>query len=349
MFDTLTPGGAGVVLACPDKFRGTVTAWEAAEAMVLGAGRHWFDGVAVPLADGGEGTLDVLALAGGSLQTTRVTGPLGQPVAADWLLFGRTAYIEMARASGLALAGGATGNDPLTATTRGTGELIATAMLRGAKRVVVTLGGSATTDGGLGALEALEPHARLRGISLVVACDVETGFTDAASVFGPQKGATPAQVKLLTGRLERLADQYLADSGVDVRKIVGAGAAGGLAGGLATLGATLVSGFDLVAEAVGIDQHVSGTQLVVTGEGYCDAESFDGKVVGGVCALAAAAGVPVLVVAGDVDPEVRNLTIPGEVTFVSLVERFGAERAFAETANLIADVVASHLGDRAAP
>src|SRR6202011_2178639 len=156
----------------------------------------------------------------------------------EWLLAGRTAVIEMARASGLLLAGGPDGNDPMNATTRGTGELIAAAPAAGARRIIVGLGGSATTDGGHGALDVLRD--RLRGVELVVACDVTTRFADAAAEFCPQKGASPAQVALLQRRLERLADDYRTTTGVDVSELAGAGAAGGLAGGLATLGATLI-------------------------------------------------------------------------------------------------------------
>ena len=148
------------------------------------------------MSDGGEGLLDVL---GGANRTTIVTGPLGRPVEAAWRFEHRTAVIEMARASGLALAGGAEGNDPLAATTAGTGELIARAVEQGARRIIVGLGGSATTDGGLGAVEALPSPARLRTVELEVACDVRTRFVDAAAVFAPQKGAGPAQVDLLTG------------------------------------------------------------------------------------------------------------------------------------------------------
>ena len=129
-----------------------------------------------------------------------MSGPLGDPVDAQWLLVGDTAYIEMARASGLALVDGPSGNDPLGASTHGTGELIQAAVAAGARRVVTTLGGSATTDGGFGALRALEPLARLRGVRITVACDVETRFVDAAAVFAPQKGASPAQVEIVSGR-----------------------------------------------------------------------------------------------------------------------------------------------------
>src|SRR5205807_3040674 len=198
-----------------------------------------------PVADGGEGTLEAL---GGPTRRTTVRGPLGEPVEAEWRIEGEMAVVEMARASGLLVVGGAEANDPIHATTYGTGQLVAFAVDSGARRVLVGVGGSATTDGGLGAVTALEPHRRLRGREVVVACDVTTTFVDAAEVFAPQKGATPAQVALLKRRLERLAQVYVRDYGVDVRDIPGSGAAGGLAGGLAALGARLLPGFDVVAE-----------------------------------------------------------------------------------------------------
>ncbi len=221
------------VVAAPDKFRGTATAAEVASAIAEAVEALGHTCTTVPMADGGEGTLEVL---GGANRVTTVTGPLGRPVDASWRLDRRSAVIEMAQASGLELAGGAEGNDPIGATTSGTGELISIAVESGATRVLVGVGGSATTDGGLGALQALFPLQRLRGVELVVACDVRTSFVDAAAVFGPQKGASPSQVELLTRRLERLADVYVHDHGVDVRPLVGGGAAGGLAGGLAAAG-----------------------------------------------------------------------------------------------------------------
>src|SRR5690606_33658539 len=153
--------------------------------------------------------------------------------------------------------------DPIGATTAGTGELVAEAVEAGARRVIVTLGGSATTDGGYGALEALEPVQRLRGVRLEVACDVRTRFLDAAAVFAPQKGATPAQVKLLQGRLHRLAQVYRERFGVDVTELEGGGAAGGLAGGLAAVGAELRGGFDLVAEELDLAERLVDADLVV--------------------------------------------------------------------------------------
>ena len=195
---------------------------------------------------------------------------------------------------------------------------------------MVGLGGSASTDGGLGAIEALRSPARLRAVELEVACDVRTPFLDAATVFGPQKGATAAQVGLLTARLGSLAERYRRDYGVDVTELAGAGAAGGLAGGLAAIGGLLRPGFDLVAEHLDLEERLDGAAAVVTGEGYLDDQSFDGKVVGGVCELAARAGVAVVVVVGAVDPELGADLTPAGVQVMSLVERYGEHRARTE-------------------
>lgn len=334
------------VVAAPDKFRGTATAAEVAAAVGRAAAGLGWECDEVPLADGGEGLLDVL---GGANRTTTVTGPLGDPVEASWRLDRGTAVIEMARASGLLLAGGPDGNDPIAADTYGTGELIQHAVEAGASRIIVGLGGSATTDGGLGALRALHPLARLRGVELLVACDVRTRFLDAAECFGPQKGASRAQVRLLTNRLARLADVYRQDHGVDVTALPGAGAAGGLAGGLAAVGAQLLDGFALVAEEVALDEVIEGADLVVTGEGFLDEASFDGKVVGGVAEMAAGLGVPVVAVVGEeVDSDVVHDAVArsGLAEVVALVERCGRERAFEETASCVEEVTGGLLGAR---
>jgi glycerate kinase len=318
------------VVAAPDKLRGTASAATVARAIGNAAFELGWDWDEVPMADGGEGTLEAL---GGPNRTTTVTGPLGDPVAAAWRLDGRTAVVEMARASGLQLVGGADHNDPIAASTAGTGELIVEALDASARRIIVGLGGSATTDGGLAALQAMHPLSRLKGVDLIVACDSRVGFLDAATVFAPQKGATPAQVELLRRRLERLAQVYLAEHGVDVLALEGAGAAGGLAGGLAAAGGRLVSGFDLVAEEVGLDERIEGADLVITAEGFLDEQSFEGKVVGGVVELAGALDVPVVVVAGQVFEEVG-----GRVEAISLVERFGERRAHDEVSWCIEQV-----------
>ena len=323
------------VVAAPDTFRGTASARAVAEAVGRVAWEHGWDCDEVPVSDGGEGFLDAL---GGANRTVTVTGPLGDLVEAGWRLDGRRAVVEMAQASGLLLVDGPEGNDPVSASTYGTGEVISTAIEAGARRVLIGVGGSATTDGGLGALRALHPTARLRGIELVVACDVRTRFVDAAGVFAPQKGATAAQVQLLRRRLERLAQVYAEEHGVDVCELEGAGAAGGLAGGLAAVGAQLVEGFDVVADEVDLWGRIEGADLVITGEGFLDEQSFEGKVVGGVLALAEEAGVPVVAIAGEVLDEAA-----GKLDSVSLVERFGEERAMQDTVRCIEEVVADLL------
>jgi len=323
------------VLAAPDKFRGTATADDVAGAIAAAVEGRGGRTRRVPLSDGGEGFLDVF---GGANRTALVTGPSGQPVEAGWRLDGRRAVIEMARASGLVLAGGAAENDALAATTAGTGELIGAALDAGARKVIIGHGGSATTDGGLGAVKALSPVARLRGVELVAAVDVRTAFTRAAVEFGAQKGASAHQLDLLTRRLERLVQLYRSDFGVEVDVVPGAGAAGGLAGGLMALGAEIVSGFDLIAEELDLLGAMERVDLVVTGEGFVDGASFDGKVVGGVVNLASEVGVPVLVVAGEVFDE-----IPAGVDAVSLVERFGRERSMADPLGCVREVVDDHL------
>jgi glycerate kinase len=309
------------VLAAPDKFRGTLSAREAAGAIAAGAARAGWAAVELPHADGGEGTLEVL---GGGNRRTTVTGPLGDPVEAEWRLEGDgTAIVEAALACGLTIAGGPELNDPLAATSRGVGELVSAAIAEGAARVVVAVGGVASTDGGVGAVEVLPTPLP---VPLSVACDVTARFLEAAEVFAPQKGATPEQVLVLRDRLARL----------DVPDIPGSGAAGGLAGGLAAIGGRLLPGVDLVAERLDLDEHLVRADLVVTGEGRIDATSFTGKVVGRVLERAAASGIEALVVAGEVAPE-------APIDALSLVERYGPERALAETAKCLAELVENGL------
>ena len=291
------------------------------------------------MADGGEGTLDVL---GGPNRTTLVTGPLGQPVEAAWRLHRGVAVIEMARTSGLTLAGGPTKNDPLNATTRGVGELIDTALNAGAKKIIVCLGGSATTDGGLGAIKAIGTPARLLAVDFLVACDVDTLFTDAAKVFAPQKGATAAQVGMLTGRLEQLAQRYERDYDINVARMPGSGAAGGLAGGLAALGAKLIPGFDIVAEENGFDEAVKEHDLVITGEGLLDDTSFDGKVVGSVCDYAQDAKKRTLAIVGDID-EAMDSSLRAEIETISITEMFGAEMALQQVLRCVEDATTDVL------
>lgn len=333
-----------VAVVCPDKFRGTLTAAEAAAALARGLERTGFEVRLVPLADGGEGTLDaLLAARGGGRRRAVVCGPLGQPAEAEWaVLPDGTAVVESARASGLTLAGPV--NDPLAATSRGTGELIAAALRSGARSVLVAAGGSAMTDGGLGAVDAL--GWSLRGARVTVACDTETDFLEAAAAFGPQKGATAAQVALLTRRLGRLAGIYRERTGVDVTTLRHAGAAGGLAGGLAAIGARLESGFEVVATAARLEAALVGADLVVTGEGRLDRSSLGGKVVGGV--LAWTGGEPATVprravVAGQVDDDARSAIGP-DVLVLALTDRVWSAGEAWSRAGLLAEEAAVEVG-----
>ncbi len=322
------------VVAAPERFGDAASASEVAAAIARAARRTGWECDEAPVADGGEGILDAL---GGSVRRTRVKGPLGEAVTAEWRLSGATAVIETAQAAGLALVGGAEWNDPMRASTAGVADLITAAVSSGARRVVVGVGGSATTDGGLGCLRALDSR-RLRGVELVVACDVATTFLDAARQFAEQKGAGPAQVAMLDRRLQRLAQLYQDEHGVDVWDIPGSGAGGGLAGGLAALGASLVPGFELVADSIDLAGRIAKADLVVSGEGFVDEQSFEGKPVGGVVDLCREAGVPVAVVAGEVFGDHQLVTI-------SLVESHGREQAEARPVACVEEAVGDYLRD----
>ena len=335
-----------VVLA-PDKFRGTADAASVAAAMGGAAAGLGWEVTAIPMSDGGEGLLDACATAYPGLTTTTVTGPAGRPVAAEWRYGDDTAVIESARASGLTLAGGAEGNDPVAATSEGTGELIVAAarQVGPGGTVVVGLGGSASTDGGIGAVRAVEQAGGLAGTTLVVAYDVDVPFADAAPLFAPQKGAGPDEVAVLVRRLDQVADEYRRRYGVDVAGLAGAGAAGGLGGGLAALGARLQSGYGLVRDLVGLVDALAHADRVVTGEGALDVTSFAGKVVGGVIDDARGRGLPTLVVAGRCTPGGENQAVAAGCDVVSLVERFGPGPAVSDTAACVAAATAAWLGE----
>jgi glycerate kinase len=290
------------VLVAPDSFRGTFTAGEVAAA--VGRGLEG-DGVPVdlcPVADGGEGTLAaLLEPLGAELRQATVSDPLGRPVEASFgLAAGRgrrstvTALVEMAAASGLGLVDERE-RDPLAASTTGTGELILAAVAAGALEVLVAVGGSATTDGGAGAIRAITAAGGLGRARLTVLCDVRTPFEDAARVFAPQKGAGGADVRRLTRRLHALARRLPRDP----RGVPMTGAAGGLAGGLwAEFGAELVAGGSFVLDAVGFDARMRAARAVVTGEGRLDRQSLAGKLVSEVATRARQAGVPCYAVVG---------------------------------------------------
>ncbi len=293
------------------------------------------------MSDGGEGLLEAL---GGEVRTTVVTGPLGRPVKAEWRMRDRTAVVEMSRAAGRSLVPRPRGDDPMRAETTGVGQLLLAARDAGARRIVVGCGGSATTDGGLGAYEAVGSAAAMTGVEVTVACDVTTAFTDAARLFGRQKGATHDQIATLTRRLVDLADRYRRETGVDVTGVPGAGAAGGLAGGLLALGARIEPGFDLVARLTDLAERIRRSDLVVTGEGHVDPPSFDGKVPGGVLTLAREGDppVPVVCIAGGADGALVARP-PKGMDIVSLTARFGRADARGRTVELIGLVTAEFV------
>jgi glycerate kinase len=326
------------VLIAPDKFKGTLSARQAADAIAAVVEGYGGTAEVVPVADGGEGTVDAF---GGANRASQVTGPLGTPVNAQWRLSpDGTAIIESAAASGLVIAGGAERNNPMGATTRGTGELIAEALDAKAREVLVGMGGSASTDGGLGALDALESYLPFRRGHVQVITDVTTPFRDAAMVFGLQKGATAAQIPILTERLKAIAGQLHESFGVDVWELPGSGASGGLSGGLAAAGASLVGGAELIAERLGLRAHLERCDLVVTGEGQFDSTSLSGKGPGLVAEEARRRDIPLLVIAGAIAPEVRA-TYPA----VSLVELVGRDRALVDPVGSIEVAAAEGLRD----
>jgi len=278
---------------CPDGFKETFSAREVAAAVSAEVREGGFEAVELPLADGGEGTLDVLLAGGGERRTATVAGPLGEPVEAEYGLLddGRVGVVEMAQASGLTLVPEER-RDAWAASTRGTGELIAAAAADGAERILVSVGGSATTDGGAGALAAL---VRVPVPPLTVLCDVANPYEDAAVVFGAQKGADPETVERLTARLDEIASTLPRDP----RGVPMTGCAGGLSGALwAAHGAQLVSGADYVLDLLGFDRLLGEADLVITGEGRLDRQSAAGKVVGVVAGRCRAAGVLCVAVVG---------------------------------------------------
>lgn len=283
------PGVPTRVLVAPDSFKGSFTAAQVARAIGAGLEAAGRPVDLCPVADGGEGTLAALREALGTAdRVAEVSDPLGRPVAAGWGLGDGVAVIETASASGLDRVPEAQ-RDALAASTTGTGELILEAVAHGARTIYLGVGGSATTDGGRGAVQAIDAGGGLQGARLVILCDVRTAFEDAARVFGPQKGADPDQVRRLTRRLHGLARGMARDP----RGAPMTGAAGGLSGGLwAAYGAELVSGAGYVLDRIGFDARMRAARAVVCGEGRLDGQSLTGKAVAEVATRARQAGVP---------------------------------------------------------
>ena len=321
------------VVVAPDSFGGTLSAVEVAAVIADGwrdvAPRDELD--PMPMSDGGPGFVDVLhAGLGGELVEVTVSDPLGRAVSARLLRVGTTAYVESAQACGLHLMVPEE-RDPVRATTRGVGELLRAAVEAGAERVVVGLGGSGTNDGGRGMWDVL--GGRLDS-QLVAASDVDNpllGPNGASAVYGPQKGADRAMVLDLDDALRAWADEVEASTGrAGLRDRPGAGAAGGLGFALFALGATRESGFELVAEAVGLGQRVAGADLVITGEGSFDAQSLHGKAPAGVARLAQEHGVACVVIAGRADIGRRDAAAGGVEEIFTVAELLGSPQAALE-------------------
>ena len=346
------------ILIAPDSFKESMTAAQAAEAIARGVRDEVGDGLELdlcPMADGGEGTVEALVAAtGGRKHTTVVTGPLGTSTHAEWgtLGDGTTAVVEMAQAAGLVLVPPAV-RDPTRTTTYGVGELIAQALNSGARKLIIGIGGSATVDGGAGMAQALgvrfsrgairdsgpltggelasirsiditSRDPRIAATEILVACDVTNplyGPEGAAAVYGPQKGATPEQVKILDAGLRHLAS-LVPQVDPDTQ---GVGAAGGLGFGLvAFCSAKLVRGVELVLEAVRFDQRVRGCDLVLTGEGRLDGQSIRGKTCIGVAQAAARHGVPTIALVGSLGPQAELTLAHGLAAYHAILDGTGS-------------------------
>jgi glycerate kinase len=289
------PGIPESILIAPDSFKGTLTAVEVAEALARGVSAAGRSVDVCPVADGGEGTLDALLPAiGGELRTAEVSDPLGRTITARFGIADRHAVVETAAASGLGLVERAK-RDALAASTYGTGELIVAAVRAGASIVYLGVGGSATTDGGAGAIRAIREAGGLGGAKVVVLSDVRTPFEDAARIFGPQKGADAGDVRRLSKRLNSLAARLDRDP----RGVPMTGAAGGLSGGLwAAFGAELVPGAGFVLDALDFDVRMRNARAVITGEGKIDEQSLVGKLVSEIATRCRQSGVPSYAVVG---------------------------------------------------
>jgi glycerate 2-kinase len=373
------------IIIAPDSFKEALPARHVCEAIARGIRRVMPDAQIdlVPMADGGEGTVDALiAATGGQSHETTVSGPLGDPVRARWGLLGDgsgTAVLEMAAASGLALVPPDRRN-PLLTTTYGTGELVRAALDSRAERVLIGIGGSATNDGGAGAAQALGVRfidgdgrplpsglsggglseivridlaardPRVGRVPIEVACDVDNplcGPRGAAAIYGPQKGATPEHVRVLDSNLAHLAELIKRDLGKDVRDIPGAGAAGGLGAGLiAFFDATLRPGIGLVMDALHFPQRIAGADLIITGEGRLDRQSMMGKLIEGVGRAAKAARVPAIALVGSIGE--------GADTALEVLESYHCinppntplPEALPHTATRLEETAASVLSDR---
>jgi glycerate kinase len=380
------PGAGSRILIAADKVKGSLTAAQVGAAVRTGINRvlPQLSVDSVPVADGGDGTLAAAVAAGYERAPVTASGPTGLPVESGYARMGDRAVVELADVSGLSrLPGGQLA--PLTASSRGTGELIAAALDAGCRHIVVGIGGSASTDGGAGLIRALggrlfradgsdiadggggleqidrvdlsNLNPALAEADIVIACDVDNplvGDHGAAATYGPQKGATPNDVARLDGALARWADAVQAATGKDHRNAAGAGAAGGVGfAAIALLGASLRPGIDLLLELVGFHRHLAGAVLVITGEGSLDEQTLHGKAPAGVASAAAAAGVPVVAVCGRNLLTADALRAAGVTAAYSLLDiEPDPQRCMAEAAPLLErlgrTIAEEHLMERTA-
>jgi glycerate kinase len=360
------------IVIAPDSYKESLSATEVAQAIEKGFREIFPEAqfVSVPVADGGEGTVEaMIAATQGRAVTSTVTGPLGDTVEAQWGISGdgSTAFIEMAAASGLALVSPELRN-PLITTSYGTGELILQALESGVKKIIIGIGGSATNDGGAGMVQALGAKlgdangadigfgggslmslnyidisgldARLQNCSIRVACDVTnplTGEFGASCIFGPQKGASEAMIGELDRNLAHYAEVIKQSLRVDVKDVPGSGAAGGMGAALmAFLGAELLSGIEIVTQALNLEEHIHDCTLVVTGEGRLDSQSIHGKVPVGVASVAKKYHKPVIGIAGSLTRDVGIVHQYGIDSVFSVLNRIGSlEEAFRDAADNI--------------
>lgn len=362
------PAPAPRVIVAPDKFKGSLTAEQAADAMRRGV----LDAIpsarveCIPVADGGEGTVEAFVTAGASKHEIDVSGPLGTPVRAGFAIRENVAIVESAQACGLALVARPGPRSALSAATLGVAHLVLAALHRGARRIVIGFGGSASTDGGSGLATGLgarlldsdgqalplgggsltgldhidmSPMIDLGGVDVLAACDVQSplvGPHGAARTFAPQKGAGPEEVALLEAGLRRFADVVARDVGVDVSTLPGGGAAGGLgAGAVAFLQAQIVSGVDVVLDLLYFADAVAGASVVITGEGSFDVQSLTGKAPIGVARAARAAGVPVWVISGRADVSPAELSANGIAGCMALTDIAGPSDAMRDAGPLL--------------
>ncbi len=362
------------ILLAPDSFKGSLTAIEVAESLAEGITRVWPNAgiVLAPMADGGEGTVDALVRsAGGRIIRKEVTGPIGLPVNAGYgiLADGKTAVVEVAAASGISLIEEKQKN-PIAASSTGTGQLIKDALAHGCSRLIVGLGGSATVDGGMGLMHALGVRfldfdgriltpcggnlvyidkidisnldTRLKDVEVIGACDVKNticGREGAAPVFGPQKGATPEMVSRLDRGLARLAEVLYNSLKINVLDLTGGGAAGGIGAALfGFLGARLESGIQLVMQLSGLEEKITGVDLVFTGEGKTDCQTIYGKVPVGVASLAKKHRKKVVCISGSLGDDAVSVLGYGIDALLSVIPApMTLENAMNDASRLVAD------------